>query len=328
MQSFLIIQTASIGDVILATPVIENLWEAHPGCRIDFLLKKDTREVLKGHPKITHLYSWNKSSKKYRNLFEIIKAVRRVRYDYVINIQRFTSSGIVTVLSGAKSTIGFNKNPFSFFFSKRIKHTIKSGNVHEVDRNLSLIASISDSKINRPKLYPSKSDFALVSQYKTVQYICVAPASLWFTKQFPEEKWVAFLSAINEQYQIYLMGSKDDRQLCQRIVGQLSSAKVLNLAGKLSLLQTAALMKDAHMNYMNDSAPQHLASAVNAKITAVFCSTVPGFGFGPLSNDSVVVETGEQLDCRPCGLHGFKQCPEKHFKCAYTINNDLLMSRL
>jgi heptosyltransferase-2 len=87
-------------------------------------------------------------------------------------------------------------------------------------------------------------------------------------------------------------------------------------------------MKDATMNYVNDSAPMHLASAMNAPVTAIFCSTVPAFGFGPLSNKSVVIESKEKLTCRPCGLHGYRACPQKHFKCATTIESDALLASL
>jgi heptosyltransferase-2 len=73
------------------------------------------------------------------------------------------------------------------------------------------------------------------------------------------------------------------------------------------------------MNYVNDSAPMHLASAMNAPTCAVYCSTVPAFGFGPLSEKSFIVEIDYPLYCRPCGLHGYNACPEKHFKCAYDI---------
>jgi len=69
----------------------------------------------------------------------------------------------------------------------------------------------------------------------------------------------------------------------------------------------------------------HMASAMNAKTTAVFCSTIPDFGFGPLANHSKVVETEEDLDCRPCGLHGYNKCPKGHFKCAYTIKTEQLI---
>jgi len=96
----------------------------------------------------------------------------------------------------------------------------------------------------------------------------------------------------------------------------------------LSFLQSAALMKDATMNYVNDSAPLHFASAVNAPVTAVYCSTVPAFGFGPLSEKKFIVETKEFIECRPCGLHGYKACPQKHFNCAHTIVDDQLLSVL
>jgi len=76
------------------------------------------------------------------------------------------------------------------------------------------------------------------------------------------------------------------------------------------------------MNYVNDSGPLHLASATNAPVTAFFCSTIPAFGFGPLSANSIIVETHEKLTCRPCGLHGKTACPEGHFLCAKSIGID------
>jgi heptosyltransferase-2 len=64
----------------------------------------------------------------------------------------------------------------------------------------------------------------------------------------------------------------------------------------------------------------HLASAVNAPVTVFYCSTVPDFGFGPLSDNSHIREVTEALECRPCGLHGFKNCPQGHFDCALKID--------
>ncbi len=102
-------------------------------------------------------------------------------------------------------------------------------------------------------------------------------------------------------------------------IKKIAKREVKNLSGKLSLLQTAALMKEARMNYANDSAPAHLASAVNAPICEVFCSTVPEFGFTPLSTISHVVQINGKLDCRPCGMHGKAACPKGHFNCAQKI---------
>ncbi|RYF57169.1 MAG: glycosyltransferase family 9 protein, partial [Cytophagaceae bacterium] len=107
---------------------------------------------------------------------------------------------------------------------------------------------------------------------------------------------------------------------CEHIRIETESNRVVNLAGKLSLLQSAALMQGAQMNYVNDSAPMHLCSAMNAPTTAVFCSTVPGFGFGPLADNSRVAEIRELIECRPCNLHGRKACPLGHFRCATEID--------
>jgi len=87
-------------------------------------------------------------------------------------------------------------------------------------------------------------------------------------------------------------------------------------------------MKYAVMNYVNDSAPMHFASAVNAPVTAIYCSTLPSFGFGPLSDRSFIVERQGELYCRPCGLHGKKACPEGHFRCALEIKEEQLIEML
>jgi len=328
LKKILIIQTASIGDVILATPLIEKLHHHFPEASIDFLLKKGIESLFTDHPKLNKVLVWDKSKHKYRNLRNVIQVIRKEKYDYLINIQRFASSGLIGIVSGAKTTIGFNKNPFSILFNKVVKHNIGKAGIHEVERNLRLIEGITDDTGFPIKLYPSENDYSKTSVYKSGKYICIAPASLWYTKQYPAEKWIDFMKKIDVNINIFLLGSAVDKSLCSEIIENAGHPKPLNLAGKLSLLETAALMKDAHMNFVNDSAPQHLGSATNAPLTSIFCSTVPDFGFGPLSDNSVIIETKEPLDCRPCGLHGLNSCPEKHFKCAFGISTDQLLERI
>jgi len=322
----LIIQTAFTGDVILATPLIEKMHRFYPSASIDFLLRKGNEGLLAGHPFLNEVIIWDKKTNKQKNLFSLISKVRSKKYDVVINAHRFASSGLITALSGAKTTIGFTKNPLSFLFSKRIIHKIGDG-THEVQRNLNLITSLTDDSFQLPKLYPSSSDYASVKEFKDKPYICIAPTSVWFTKQWPKEKWIELIPTLSPN-KIYLIGGPTDFSICEDIKNALASHKygatVENLSGKLSYLQSAALIKDATMNFVNDSAPLHMASAMNAPVTVVFCSTVPDFGFGPLSDHSKVVETSARLDCRPCGLHGYQACPKGHFKCALTIKPEEL----
>ncbi|MCD6180661.1 MAG: glycosyltransferase family 9 protein [Bacteroidales bacterium] len=325
-KKFLVIQTASIGDVILSTAIGEKLNKHYPNAQIDYLVKQGNERLFDGNPWINEIFAWDKSKEKYKNMLRIIFQFREEKYDAVINLQRFASSGIFTVFSGAKKKYGFKKNPLSIFFSKVFPHKFKE-NWHETDRNHQLIITLTDNEKSKPALYPTMKEFAMMSQYKTKKYITITPASLWFTKQYPIEKWMEFITKINSDINIYLLGSAADRELCNTIVKQAKN-NIMNLAGKLSFLESAALMRDAAMNYVNDSAAQHIASSVNAKITAIFCSTIPDFGFGPLSDDSVIIEAQEKLDCKPCGLHGHKTCPKGHFKCALNIDTKELLNRL
>ncbi|NOU48512.1 MAG: glycosyltransferase family 9 protein [Bacteroidales bacterium] len=329
-DKILIIQTASIGDVILITPVIEKLHLFFPESQIDIMIKKGYEGLFVEHPILNKVLLWDKSQHKYNKLIQLLKQIRSEKYDLVINVQRFASTGLLTVLSGAAKTIGFDKNPFSRFFTTRIRHDIglKDHFIHEVDRNLKLIEPLTNAESERPKLYPTKKNLITTAKYKLQKYICIAPASLWFTKQYPEDQWIDFVSKIDSSFMIYLLGSKSDNDLCERIKKLSNHCNVINLAGKLNLLESTALMQDAAMNFVNDSAPMHLCSAVNAKTTVMYCSTIPEFGFGPLSDDAVIIQTNEKLDCRPCGLHGFKQCPELHFKCATTLSTNALLNRL
>ena len=330
VQQFLIIQTAFIGDVVLATSLIEKLHKWFPDARIDFLVRKGNESLLAGHPYVHEVLVWDKKKNKQQNLLKMLWTIRKKKYDKVINIQRFAATGILTAFSGARETIGFDKNPFSFLFTKKIKHIVGDGTVikHEIERNLDLISAFTDGTITNPVLYPSTNDFETVKPYKEKKYITVSPASVWFTKQYPAEKWISFINKVPGSYQIYLLGASSDSPLCVSIMQASSDIAVINLSGKLSFLQSAALMKDAAMNYVNDSAPMHFASAMNAPVTAVYCSTVPAFGFGPLSDKKYIVEIREPLYCRPCGLHGYRTCPEKHFNCAWKIEDEQLWERL
>jgi len=328
MPKFLVIQTAFIGDVVLATGLIEKLHAHVPDAEIHFLVRKGNEALLQGHPLLKEVLVWDKKQQKQRNLFRMLMKIRSERYDKVINVQRFAATGLLTAFSAAKETIGFDKNPFSFLFSKKIPHIIASGghSRHEIERNNDLIKHFTGEEVSRPKLYPSGADHEAVQQYQSKPYICIAPASVWFTKQFPADKWTSFISKLS--HTVYLIGAPGDSDLCESIREATTHSDVINLCGRLSFLQSAALQQGAVMNYVNDSAPMHFASAVNAPVTAVYCSTLPSFGFGPLSDVKFIVEKADALYCRPCGLHGRAACPEKHFKCAYDITDEQLLNSL
>ncbi|MEM6271922.1 MAG: glycosyltransferase family 9 protein [Bacteroidota bacterium] len=325
MQKILIIQTAFIGDVILATPVIEQLHERFPQADIDFLLRKGNESLLRDHPHLRRVLVRDKSQGKVKSLRQMLRVVRRERYDLVVNLHRFLSSGLIAGFSRGREVCGFTKNPLAWRYHHKVPHLIGTveNPVHEVERNLSVVAHLAKRLPPAPmRLYPSARDEARVR--RDHPYYCIAPTSVWFTKQWPAEKWIALIDRLPAAADVLLLGAPGDTAGCADIAAKASHPRIEVLAGQLSLLQSAALMRGAVMNYVNDSAPLHLASAMNAPVRAVFLSTVPEFGFGPRSTDGQTVETTAKLDCRPCGLHGFKSCPRGHFRCA-EINPERLL---
>lgn len=322
----LIIQTAFLGDAILTTGLIEKLYQYFPDCEIDILVRKGNESLFINHPKISEVLVFNKKKAKYFNLLRLIFKIRQKRYDMIANVQRYFTTGLITVLSNAIITLGFDKNPWSRFFTKKFKHDFNGS--HEIERNHQLISWFTDYSPAKPKLYPGPEQFDNISKYVMPPYICIAPASVWFTKQYPAHQWIEVLNQVDGKVNIYLLGGGNDFEFCENIRQQSDNNNIINLCGKMTFLETAALMQKAGMNLVNDSAPMHIASAMNAPVTAIYCSTIPAFGFGPLSDDSKVIEIREDLYCRSCGIHGRNKCPEGHFRCAYDINQGEILARI
>ncbi|MBL7663850.1 MAG: glycosyltransferase family 9 protein [Bacteriovoracaceae bacterium] len=324
-KSILIIQTAFIGDTILASAFARQVSVNYPDHEIHFLLRKGNESVIDGLPFIKKVWIWDKKQNKLRALYRLIKELGYYNFQIVFNIHRYFNSGLITFFTRAKFKVGFIQNPLSLFYTHKVHHQIpytEDGRVlHEVERNFKLLKKLKPEATlpmpNKPELPITEADFEKVKNLKTTSYVVVAPASVWATKQWPWESYRDLVGRLALSYQVYLIGAPDDKELCEKVRAE---SNAVNLAGKLSLKQSAALMKDAKRVFVNDSAPVHLASAVNAPTTAFFCATIKEFGYGPLADDSIILESPEQLSCRPCGLHGGNHCPKLHFKCALNIS--------
>ena len=207
LQRILVIQTAFIGDAILGTSLLEKLHQEHPKAKIDYLVRNGNQSLFDGHPYLNEVLVWNKQQAKYSELFSVLKLVRSENYDAVFNIQRYAASGILTAFSGAKMKVGYKDNPLSFLFSKSVEHRFGNGfeSVHEVDRVLDLVGE--KSKRCLPRLYPTETDLNSVSEYKKKPFVTIAPASVWFTKQFPIEKWIEFVNEIPDALNVLMDGA-------------------------------------------------------------------------------------------------------------------------
>jgi len=156
-NKILTIQTAFIGDVILVTSLLETLHLNFPNAMIDIVIRKGNESLFPNHPFINKIYVWDKANGKTKNLFKILKEIRKVKYDLVLGVQRFFNAGLLAGFSKGKKIIGFDKNPLSFLFHEKIEHQIGNGK-HEVERNYDLIKNFASDFSKPLKLYPSEAD--------------------------------------------------------------------------------------------------------------------------------------------------------------------------
>jgi heptosyltransferase-2 len=206
-MKFLIIQTAFIGDVVLATPMAEALAQLDKA-EVHFLVRKGNESLLENNPFIDRVWIWNKQQNKLRNLFQLGNEIRNEKFDCVINLQRFGSTGFLTWRSGALKRIGFQENPFSFCFTSKFKHEVNNG-YHEVNRNLELLREFVPGDFP-PRLFPSVRNFEKVAEYKSKSYVCVAPSSVWFTKQWPKANFIQLVKELSKKHHVFLLGAKSD----------------------------------------------------------------------------------------------------------------------
>jgi heptosyltransferase-2 len=251
-QKILVIQTAFIGDVVLATAILESIHQQNPTASISILVRKGNEALFDAHPYLDKVLFWDKKQNKYGNWLQLLFEIRKSQFDAVINVQRYAATGLWTALSGAKMKIGFDKNPFAFLFTNAIAHASFGNGLHETERNHALLSPLGTFPNAKPALYPSAQDVKAVEGYQSAPYLCMAPASVWYTKQFPRHQWIQLLKSIPFEGPIYLLGGPGDKSLNDQILQAVQKNNLVNMAGRLSFLASAALQKGAVLNYVND----------------------------------------------------------------------------
>ena len=321
MKKLIIIQTAFIGDVILATPLAQAVHELLAPCEVHFMVIPAAANLLEKHPQIARVWIYDKRGKQrgLRGLWALARQLRRENFTHALVPHRSVRSALLVWLAGIPVRIGFNRSAGAFLFSQKVVYTEK----HEVERNLDLLrALVPHVPSSKPAIHWDKNDEARVALLKKEAArtkIALAPGSVWATKKWPEARFVALAQKLitATHAEIFLLGGKADAALCARIQ-QGVGAQCINTAGQLSLRQSAALLNDCAVLVSNDSAPTHLGVATNCRVLTIFGPTVPRFGFAPYGVGHRVIE--RELSCRPCSAHGTRTCPIGTHACMQEID--------
>lgn len=326
-RKILVLQTAFVGDVVLALPLVQVLRKLYPSSPVDFLAAPRASGLLENHPDVRKVHVFDKRGVD-SGLLGIMSMARRIKhekYDVVFVPHRSFRSALLARLSGISRRIGFDKSAGRYLFTSLITY---DASVHEIERDLKLITALGVAWCGRelPSLYPDEEDRAQVRRFlvehevsDSDRLIAIAPGSVWNTKRWPKDRFVQLIQLfIHDDYEVVLVGGEADAGLCADIVRSVRMKEVYDAAGKMSLLQSAELIHRSKLLVTNDTAPMHMAVAVRTPVVAIFGPTVPSFGFTPYGDHDRVVET-KGLSCRPCSIHGSAKCPIGTFECMLDI---------
>jgi heptosyltransferase-2 len=313
MKKIAVIQTAFPGDVILATPVFEALKDRYPDCVLAAVVRPESYPLVKNNPHVDDLIVYDKYARD-RGLTGMLRISGLLKgYDWTVIIQRFLRSALIPFLAGIKKRTGYDSGSFSFLYNDK-KPYDKSR--HEVLRCLDLIDAGHEARY-RPRIFigdeeREEAEKLLMEIGIKNDFAVVAPGSVWPTKKYPH--FPELIDMINERFnlEIILLGGSGDMKDSKNIFDRCRH-KPLDLTGKTDLLISSAIISGARIVFANDSAPAHMAAAVETPVVAIF---------GP---KSAVVDIGD-LYCRPCTTHGSQKCPQKHFRCMLELSPERVMA--
>lgn len=323
-KKILVIQTAFIGDLIMSTGIFPALKELFPMSEIDVVTIPASAIILKHNPYINQVYTFDKKTtfiNKIKSFISLVFKLRKNKYVIGISIQHYLTSSFLMLFSNIKFKVGRQSMKFV-----DINVSISSG-LHNKEKSLALLNAFSDKDFTYNSEIFITEDLIESAKQRLIKNskknICIAPGSVWETKKLPAKKYVEIINKLND-YNVYLIGAKNEFDLCNSILDKTTNQNVVNLAGALNLLESSALIKLSDLLLSNDSAPLHIANAVETPVFAFFGPTVKKFGCYPYREKDQIIEI--DLDCRPCSKHGTNVCPLGHHNCMNLIDtNDVFM---
>ena len=322
-MKILILRFSSIGDIVLTSPIVRCIKNQIPDSILHYATKEIYASIVQCNPHIDKVHLLG------NNLYELINDLRQERFDIIIDLHKNLRTLRVKRSLGIKSFTFKKLNLKKWLFVNFKKNNLP--NIHIVDRyfdavqKLNVINDLQGIDFN----IPSAEEINVLEKFKISNYIAVALGAQYQTKCLPKNKLIEVLSQLKQP--IILLGGSMDIELGTALTKELLSQKVINLAGKLSIAQSASIIKQANVLLTHDTGLMHIASAFDTPIVTVWGNTVPEFGmyaYRPELKENIHNHQVKNLKCRPCSKIGFNDCPKIHFNCMQNQNSQEIIGSL
>ncbi len=327
-------QTAFLGDAVLTLPLLQTLAGSFPGSDIYFFVRKGLKSLFNADMRYNVIeFDKNDRDRGVPGIAGIISKIRKLKFNLWISPHTSLRSALIARGGNALTRIGYN-HPLHNLFAYTITVPRRFDDLDEIERILELANPL---KIVARETWPAivldrearrKADDFWNNNIRG-KTIGIHPGSTWPTKQWPEQYYSQIINMARSlpQTQIVIFAGPDEKHIVRQIrSGIKNDDHVIDLSGTLSLPQLAAYLAKLDCYLTNDSGPMHLAWPQNVPVIALFGPTTGSLGFKPRGHRATVLET--ELPCRPCGLHGHKECPEKHHKCMKSILPETVMDQI
>ena len=325
-MNIVVIRFSSLGDCILLCPFLEHLKE-HGADNVTVVTKRAFVELFSAAVGVDRIVALEPRG-GMRGLMTLADS-QRGRDAVVIDAHNNWRSRFVSMrLGGADARI-------EKYYRQRVELIVLKEQ-HQIptmsDRYSALCAPLGmppvEQRAGGLAIAPAVRERAdsLVGE-RSRPFVVLAPGSRWPMKEWSAQRFATLARTIVEEHgrDVVLLGDGGDAVATRQVAAGLDGA-VLDLAGKTSIVEGAALLQRAEAFVGNDSGLMHLAEAMGVPVLALFGPTVDAFGYYPSLPDSKVVE--RKLDCRPCSRNGGRQCPLGTHACLEGIPVEPVASAL
>ena len=343
VKRILVVKMRHHGDVLLSSPVFTNLKRAIPHADIDAFIYKDTLPMLEGHPCISNYLLYDRSWKGLRFFQKLLKelgllkAIRRARYDLVINLTEGDRGAIAAWVSRSRYRVGFDPGKKGMFGKKSLyTHLVKNcpNPRHTVERQLDALRRIGiflrpkdkDLTLHIPERSSQQVEAMLSEEGLSIgNYVVIHPVSRWRFKCLSVEQMGNLITALHQRGEkVVLTASSDphELQMVADISATIPGVPYFNVAGKTGLKELSALIAFAKVLITVDSVPLHIASATKTPVVALFGPTSDQ-NWGPWMNPHAEV-VAQRFSCRPCYQDGCGG--SKMSDCLLTLPQSAILS--
>ncbi|MBF9238344.1 glycosyltransferase family 9 protein [Hymenobacter sp. BT683] len=310
-MKILVLRFSSIGDIVLATPVLRALAQQVLGAEVHVATKPSYRSLLEPNPYVTKVHCLTGS------LGELVQELKAEQFDCIIDLHNNLRTRLIKLRLGVKA-YSFDKLNWQKWLLVNFK-VDKLPRVHIVQRYLETAAplGVKDDGKGLDYFIPEDQEIDLKTLPAAFQqgYVAVAIGAQHATKRLPLEKLIELCAKLAQP--IILLGGPEDQEMGQSIIAAFNSETeffIHNGCGRYSLHQSASLLRQAQLVVSHDTGLMHIAAAFQKEIISIWGNTVPEFGMYPYRTEFWALEV-KGLSCRPCSKIGYAKCPQGHFKC-------------